>query len=69
MSEYLFLFVLCDSTHCQFTQYYFDTLGLRFGGKHHGSQQRTGSEITDSTRPKKPQNPTKKLYDQRNIKT
>ncbi len=35
----------------------------------HGTSKRTGSEITDSTRPKKPIYSFKKLYDQSHIQT
>ncbi len=34
-----------------------------------GASKQTGSEMADSDRPKKPRHQSKKLYDQRNIKT
>jgi len=48
--------------------------GLPVGGKHMQriaameASEQTGSEITDSTQPKKPQHPSKNLYERGHIK-
>ncbi len=68
-----FWFDLCDCTHCQFTQQYFNTRVARWWKTQRitamEASKPIGSEIAVSTQPKKPRLPSKKLYDQRHIKT
>lgn len=63
-----FCFGLCDAAHCQFTQEYFDSLGKQLIAAMKDSKL-IGSEIADSTRPKKHWHSSKQPNNQRHIKT